>query len=299
LGSPGARTFSAPPSADRANAAQPFNRTITQPGSPGLGAPVGGGFFNRPGMGMLGGLAAGFLGAGLLGMLFGGGMFGGLGGLSSIIGLMLQIGLIIVVRLAMSLVAAPSRNRLRLCGPARRARRFAEFPDRRNRLRTGIGQRAARSLTGDYEAFEQLLGRTQAAWSNEDVQLHALATPEMVSYRNLSSRTRLATSSTRFRRLFTRRPCGSLARRRDQLRQRGDAVLDRRQDRRSRHRPAGRRQRATGRSRRRCGPSSVHAAAAGTLGDPANLIAGKWKKQGKALRLTPPRRLFVGVAQAE
>ena len=52
---------------------------------------------------MLGGLAAGFLGAGLLGMLFGGGMFSGLGGLSSIIGLMLQIGLIIiVVRLAMS-----------------------------------------------------------------------------------------------------------------------------------------------------------------------------------------------------
>ena len=33
---------------------------------------TGGGFFNRPGMGMLGGLAAGFLGAGLLGMLFGG-----------------------------------------------------------------------------------------------------------------------------------------------------------------------------------------------------------------------------------
>src|SRR5439155_20868314 len=58
---------------------------------------------NRPGMGMLGGLAAGFLGAGLLGMVFGGGLFGGLGGLCSIIGLLLQIGLIIiVVRLAMS-----------------------------------------------------------------------------------------------------------------------------------------------------------------------------------------------------
>src|SRR6202045_168144 len=102
-GSRGGRTFSAPPSTSTApNAAQPFNRTITQPGSPGLGAPAGGGFFNRPGMGMLGGLAAGFLGAGLLGMLFGGGMFGGLGGLSSIFGLILQIGLIIiVVRLAM------------------------------------------------------------------------------------------------------------------------------------------------------------------------------------------------------
>src|SRR5437879_13179984 len=105
-GSRGARTFSAPPSTSTApGTAQPFNRTITQPGSPGMGAPAaaGGGFFNRPGMGMLGGLAAGFLGAGLLGMLFGGGLFSGLGGLSSIIGLLLQIALIvIVVRLAMS-----------------------------------------------------------------------------------------------------------------------------------------------------------------------------------------------------
>src|ERR1700756_1287118 len=103
-GSRGSRTFSAPPSTSTApGTAQPFNRTFTQPGSPGLGAPAGGGFFNRPGMGLFGGLAAGFLGAGLLGMLFGGGLFGGIGGLSSIIGLLLQIGLIVLlVRFAMS-----------------------------------------------------------------------------------------------------------------------------------------------------------------------------------------------------
>src|SRR3954463_10850236 len=83
-GSRGTRTFTAPPSTSTApGSAQPFNRTFTQPGSPGVAAPAtaGGGFFNRPGRGLLGGLAAGFLGAGLLGMLFGGGMFGGLGGL--------------------------------------------------------------------------------------------------------------------------------------------------------------------------------------------------------------------------
>src|ERR1700710_2489456 len=100
-GSRGSRTFSAPPSTSTApSAAQPVNRTMTQPGSPGMGTAAGAakdGFFNRPGMGMLGGLAAGFLGAGLLGMLFGGGMFGGLGGLSSIFGLILQIGFIIIV----------------------------------------------------------------------------------------------------------------------------------------------------------------------------------------------------------
>src|ERR1700727_2512339 len=90
-GSRGARTFSAPPSTSTApSTAQPFNRTITQPGSPGLGT-GGGGFFNRPGMGLFGGLAAGFLGAGLLGMLFCSSMFGVIFGLSSILRLIPQI----------------------------------------------------------------------------------------------------------------------------------------------------------------------------------------------------------------
>src|SRR4030081_2526046 len=97
-GSRGTRTFSAPPSTSTApSAAQPMNRTMTQPGSPGMGAAgaagaAKGGFFNKPGMGMLGGLAAGFLCAGLLGMLFGGGMFSGLGGVSAVFGLVLHIG---------------------------------------------------------------------------------------------------------------------------------------------------------------------------------------------------------------
>src|SRR5256884_5664610 len=82
-GSRGSRTFSAPPSTTTApGSAQPFNRTFTQPGSPGVGAPAantGGGFFNRGGMGrgLLGGLAAGFPGPGLPGLLFAGGRFPG------------------------------------------------------------------------------------------------------------------------------------------------------------------------------------------------------------------------------
>src|SRR5258707_9931509 len=102
-GSRGGRTFTAPPSTSTApGAAQPFNRTFTQPSSPNVGA-SGGGLFNRPGGlfggrgGLLGGLAAGFLGAGLFGMLFGGGLFSGIGGLSSLLGLILQVGLIILV----------------------------------------------------------------------------------------------------------------------------------------------------------------------------------------------------------
>lgn len=193
-GSRGGRTFSAPPSTSTApNAAQPMNRTMTQPGSPGMAGPAAagaaakGGFFNRPGMGMLGGLAAGFLGAGLLGMLFGGGMFSGLGGLSSIIGLILQIGLIIiVVRLAMSWWQRRHATASAYAGPA-------SGPDAGNgplnSLRTGtgfgLGSGTAPLEIGpaDYEAFERLLGDVQAAWSNEDVaKLHTLATPEMVSY---------------------------------------------------------------------------------------------------------------------
>src|SRR4030088_2791671 len=182
----GARTFSAPPSTSPApGGAQPLNRTFPQPGSPGLGAPApaGGGFFNRPGRGLLGGLAAGFLGAGLLGMLFGGGMFGGLGGLSSIFGLILQIGLIvIVVRLAMSWWQRRHAN------PAYAGATAAGLGAQRN-LRTGTGfglgsgSAPLEIAPADYEAFERLLGDVQAAWSNEDVAtLHTLATPEMVSY---------------------------------------------------------------------------------------------------------------------
>jgi predicted lipid-binding transport protein (Tim44 family) len=185
-GSRGARTFSAPPSTSTApGTAQPFNRTMTQPGSPGMGAPAAarGGFFNRPGMGMLGGLAAGFLGAGLLGMLFGGGMFGGLGGLSSIFGLILQIGLIvIVVRLAMSWWQ-------RRHAPASAYAGAAAGPGAQSSFRTGTGfglgsgSAPLEIAPADYEAFERLLSEIQAAWSNEDVaKLHTLATPEMVSY---------------------------------------------------------------------------------------------------------------------
>jgi predicted lipid-binding transport protein (Tim44 family) len=185
-GSRGARTFSAPPSTPTApGTAQPFNRTMTQPGSPGFGAPAGagGGFFNRSGRGLLGGLAAGFLGAGLLGMLFGGGMFGGLGGLSSIFGLILQIGvIIIVVRLAMSWWQ-------RRHTPASAYAGTAPGPGAASSFRTGTGfglgsgSAPLEILPADYQAFERLLSEIQAAWSNEDVaRLHTLATPEMVSY---------------------------------------------------------------------------------------------------------------------
>ncbi len=196
-GSRGSRTFSAPPSTTTApGSAQPMNRTFTQPGSPGAAGPAAagaasrGGFFNRPGMmgGMLGGLAMGFLGAGLFGMLTGGGLFSGLGGISSIIGLLLQIGLIvIVVRLAMSWW---QRRHTPATAYATGPAPAAEGPGGQTSFRSGLSgfglgsnQPALEIQPADYEAFERLLGEVQAAWSNEDVaKLHTLATPEMVSY---------------------------------------------------------------------------------------------------------------------
>jgi predicted lipid-binding transport protein (Tim44 family) len=186
-GSRGARTFSAPPSTSTApGTAQPFNRTIAQPGSPGLGAPAtaGGGFFNGSGRGLLGGLAAGFLGAGLLGMLFGGGMFSGLGGLSSIFGLILQIGLIvIVVRLAMAWWQRRHTPASAYAGATPGAAAGPGMFRTGSGFGLGSGSAPLEIAPADYEAFERLLGEIQAAWSNEDVaKLHTLATPEMVSY---------------------------------------------------------------------------------------------------------------------
>ncbi len=53
------------------------------------------GLFNRGGM--LGGFAAGFLGAGVLGLLFGRGLFAGLSGIPSYLGLIFQLALLLML----------------------------------------------------------------------------------------------------------------------------------------------------------------------------------------------------------
>jgi len=213
FGSRGSRTFSAPATTTTApKAAQPFNRTMTQPGTTApRGAPAAGNAA-RPGMGMMGGLMAGLLGAGLLGMLFGGGLFSGLGSLSSFFGLLLQIVIIVmVVRFAMSWWRRRNASTAAYDGPANGpVPAGGPQPNMRNGLDgagaglgsglgAGLGAGAAGGGFGlgggaqaqtpleikpdDYEAFERLLGEVQAAWSSEDIEkLHKLATPEMVSY---------------------------------------------------------------------------------------------------------------------
>jgi predicted lipid-binding transport protein (Tim44 family) len=185
-GSRGARSFSAPPTTPTApNAAQPFNRTTASPTSPGVGSPAGGGFFNRPGMGMFGGLAAGFLGAGLLGMLFGGGMFGGIGGFSSIIGLVLQIGLIVMLaRFAMSWWQRRQQTQPAFAGGASPlGAQATTMRSGSSGFGLGSGNAPVEILPADYETFERLLLQIQESWSSEDIaKLRTLTTDEMLSY---------------------------------------------------------------------------------------------------------------------
>ena len=180
-GSRGMRTFSAPPATQTApNAAAPMQRTLTQPGSAGAVGQAAA----RPGLfggGLLGGLAGGFLGAGLFGLLFGHGVFGGMGGFASLLGLMLQIGLIVIV--ARLLFSWWQRRH----EPA-----YAAAHPVTGHSFSGLGGMfaanapAGESLTigkADYDAFEHLLGDIQAAYSTEDLNaLRTKVTPEMLSY---------------------------------------------------------------------------------------------------------------------
>jgi predicted lipid-binding transport protein (Tim44 family) len=193
-GSRGSRTFSAPSATQTAPRAAPIDRSMTQaprPGSlgqtagqtarPGL---LGGGLF---GGGLLGGLAAGFIGAGLFGMLFGHGFMGGMGGFASMLGLLLQIGLVVIVaRLAWAWWQR--RNQ-----PA-----YASGPSLRDSLSDGRSNAGGFAGFGggsapaggpvevtpaDFEAFEKLLGDVQTAYGREDLgALRVLMTPEMLSY---------------------------------------------------------------------------------------------------------------------
>jgi predicted lipid-binding transport protein (Tim44 family) len=182
FGSRGSHTFSMPPRTSTApRAALPFNRSYGQPSRPSFGR-MGGGYFHRPGGGLLRGLAAGFLGAGLFGLLFGGGLFSGIGGFSSMLGLILQIGLIVLVaRWAMAWwqrrkLSQPAYADAALGGSAANLRGGMGFG-------MGAGSAPLQILPADYEAFERLLGDIQAAWSDEDIaRLGTRATPEMVQY---------------------------------------------------------------------------------------------------------------------
>src|SRR6516164_1164627 len=165
-GSRGSRTFAAPPATPTAPNAAPIGQAGIRPG-------------------LFGGLAAGFLGAGLFGLLFGHGLFGGMAGFASIIGLLLQVVLVVIVA---RLVFAWWQRR-NMPTPVYAAAHpvsghsfggLSGILSSANVLATGDHLTIAKS---DYDAFERLLGDIQAAYSTEDLSaLRAKVTPEMLSY---------------------------------------------------------------------------------------------------------------------
>jgi predicted lipid-binding transport protein (Tim44 family) len=183
-GSRGMRTYSAPPSTTTAPAAAPIQRSMTQPSAALARTAPSAGLFG--GRGLLGGLAAGFLGAGLFGLLFGYGLFGGMAGFASIFGLLLQVLLIIVVaRLIFAwwqrrnLAAAPSYAAPNLAT----GHSFSSFGGLLNNTRSQPSGEALAIAKSDYDVFERLLGDIQTAYSAEDLSaLRAMVTPEMLSY---------------------------------------------------------------------------------------------------------------------
>ena len=192
LGSRGARTFSAPSATPMAPRAAPMERSMTSPNDGIFRRPAPfsqGGFFSG-GFGR--GLLGGFIGAGLFGLLFGHGLFGGLGGGLSILGLLLQIGLLFLLfKFVMGFVrgrrpafqgTAFDSNAGQGLGQAGTSAPggFAGF---------GGGPGSSRQTTklevapADFSVFEQRLVAIQSAFGAEDFdRLRALATPEMASY---------------------------------------------------------------------------------------------------------------------
>src|SRR5262245_31000470 len=174
FGSRGSQTFSAPPSTTTSPTARPIERSMTQPGQPGgafaqrppMSSPVGG-FFNRPGF--FGGLFAGFLGAGLLGMLFGHGFLGGLAGFASLIGLMLQIGIIVIIGYLVWTWWQRRSQPALASGPVLR-----DYASGTSRSALGFGSpRSSARASGtdevgltpdDFNAFEKTLGDVQSAY---------------------------------------------------------------------------------------------------------------------------------------
>lgn len=195
FGSRGARTFQAPPATQTApRPAAPIERSVTPNNpsaaqrAPGAGAAAAarpGGFFNRGGF--IGGLFAGFLGAGLFGLLFGGGLFSGLGSFASILGLLLQVALVVIVaRLLINWYRRRSQPQTAMAGHAPQPDMDVRQQPMQRSILGGLGGGASAPVhlaQSDFDNFEKTLVDVQEAYGREDLsKLRTLVTPEMLSF---------------------------------------------------------------------------------------------------------------------
>ena len=194
FGSRGSKTFTPPPVTQTApTQARPVERTMTQPSQPANPATTAarpnapaptGGLLSRPGL--LGGFAAGFLGAGLIGLLLGHGLTGGLGGFASVIGLLLQVGLIVAIGYMLWSWWQRRSQPAFAGGPSLREAASVRQTTGLNGMGGLSGSASSASFTptaSDFDQFERLLGEIQAAYGAEDLaRLRMRVTPEVLSY---------------------------------------------------------------------------------------------------------------------
>jgi predicted lipid-binding transport protein (Tim44 family) len=189
-GSRGSRTDQAPAPTQTAPAPKPVERsaTPTQQAQRPAATPAaaqGGSFFSRHPF--LSGMMGGMLGAGLFGMLFGGG-FGGFAGAAGMLGLLLQIALIGGLGyLAWRLF----KGRAAALGPkpayaGAMARTMEPAMARSTPMLSGGASAAPAGLAiaaEDFSTFESLLADIQSGYSKGDLAaLRTLVTPEMLGY---------------------------------------------------------------------------------------------------------------------
>ena len=185
-GSRGSKTGQAPAPTQTSPTAKPVERSTTpQQPAPATtaAAPQAGGFMARHPF--LSGLMGGMLGAGLLGMMFG----GGFGGAAGILGLLVQVLLIGgVAYLAVRLFRGWSAARAQPASPAYAylaSPGTTEAPMARSAGPLLVGAASAQlAITADdYTTFEAALSQIQTAYGKGDLAtLRSLATPEMLGY---------------------------------------------------------------------------------------------------------------------
>lgn len=192
-GSRGSRTNQMPSPTQTAPTARPIERSTTpaptqqaqRPAGPQT-APQSGNFIQRNPF--LSGLMGGFLGAGLFGMLFGGG-FGGFGGAAGLLGLLVQLALIgglvyFAVRLFRGRGLAQGGMPRPAYAGAGASPRSIDAPMARSSIPQSGGAAPGLAIAAeDFSAFEHLLGGIQSAFSKGDLaSLRTMATPEMLGY---------------------------------------------------------------------------------------------------------------------
>jgi predicted lipid-binding transport protein (Tim44 family) len=187
FGSRGSFSFRPPRATTIAPGAAPFERS--QASSPGFnnnrafGTPGGSFMQRRP---FLSGLMGGFIGAGIFGLLFGGGfMHMGLG-FGGLFGVLLQLLILFfVIRWLFRLFAGPRVSRPSIYGPAAGAQPMGRTLGGMGGAQENLGPsvRPLQLTAADRQAFAQCLTYVQGAWGAGDLRaISQAATPELMGY---------------------------------------------------------------------------------------------------------------------